>query len=1052
MRAMAGALAAAVLAVPPASAGWVAVRDPAVPAGPAVVGTFLRDAGAISADGRTWRTLSPPEGLGLGGIVRAPAGWVASAVAPCGEGCRAGVLAFSEDGFHWRVAYSATGDDAGPPVALACRAGCIAVAGDLVLTSPDGREWTEHPEAAPDLAGVEVHAVARAAAGWVAVGATAAGGWIGISADGSSWSGTPVPGALETVAVHGDTVLAVGAVSAVSTDGGVTWAVSGFPAEGLAAAWGGAGFLVAGIVARPFERLPDGGVLASPDGTSWSRVAGPYPGWRPAAALAAPQGLLLTGTGGVVRRLAGGAWRWDGPRAAEPGSISAAVAHAGELLAFAEGFDPSLVGPGPALLGRSADGLSWTWTPEPGMPVGVAAAASDGVRVVAAVRGWPVARVAVREPDGSWHVQDIAALGDAARDVTWGPPGFLVVGASPGRVALGADGASWARLEVPGLAAAGAAAAWFRGRYVVAAGRDVATSPDGVAWSVWPGALPLELDEGSHLVAGPGWLTALDGTGRAAYSEDGVTWTRVEGPQELHPGPGTVIRAAAAVADGVVAVGGGWAYRTRDGLHWAAEAVPVPGQLSAVGAAGGRAVAFSSTGAVAASVPEAPAETAWQRTVPVAAEVSGLDGTFWRTELWLANPGEVPRVAWLRWSPRGGGGPLRRSYLIPARGALLLPDVVGELGGAGAGSLTLEAGAPLAAVARSWTPAGEGGYGQALPAAVPTSGAMVLPGLRASGGFRTNLGVAAGPEGAAVTVELRGAGGSALGREAVELGPWEAVQWTRVAPDSPLAWAVVHADRPVAAYASVVDGATGDAVTVLPAAVSSAPLVVPAAAHLPGIGGTSWRTDLDLVAPGPGAARVRVELLPTAGGAVPAAAPVEVPAGGAVRVEDVVAALFPGHGVGALRIVPLEGPVAATSRTFTAGGGGTYGQTVPAVPEAAALAPGETGVLAGLRGGPAAGAWFRTNLGLVNLGDEAAEVEVVVRRGTGEAVTALHPVVPALGYLQLVRVLADAGWAVADGWAVVRPLTPGARVLAWASVVEGATGDPVLVLPVRAAP
>ena len=99
-------------------------------------------------------------------------------------------------------------------------------------------------------------------------------------------------------------------------------------------------------------------------------------------------------------------------------------------------------------------------------------------------------------------------------------------------------------------------------------------------------------------------------------------------------------------------------------------------------------------------------------------------------------------------------------------------------------------------------------------------------------------------------------------------------------------------------------------------------------------------------------------------------------------------------------------------------------------------------VLAGL----AESAAFRSNLGLVNLGDDPITVTAELHRGDGVLAGTLTRTVPARSLVITSRAFAVVGASeVASGYAVVLPDTTGARLLAWASVVDNGSGDPVLV-------
>jgi len=117
------------------------------------------------------------------------------------------------------------------------------------------------------------------------------------------------------------------------------------------------------------------------------------------------------------------------------------------------------------------------------------------------------------------------------------------------------------------------------------------------------------------------------------------------------------------------------------------------------------------------------------------------------------------------------------------------------------------------------------------------------------------------------------------------------------------------------------------------------PRLVPVVAHVAGVGGTPWRSDLALTNPTPDPMQVTLIYQPGEG------APLQVQQalGGwqTVLLEDVVAGILgQGDGRGGLQVVPpAAGPVPAVlSRTFAVAGGERLGQGMPALE----MVPGRT--------------------------------------------------------------------------------------------------------------
>lgn len=148
-------------------------------------------------------------------------------------------------------------------------------------------------------------------------------------------------------------------------------------------------------------------------------------------------------------------------------------------------------------------------------------------------------------------------------------------------------------------------------------------------------------------------------------------------------------------------------------------------------------------------------------------------------------------------------------------------------------------------------------------------------------------------------------------------------------------------------------------------------LVVPAVARAPGASGAFWKSDLLLRNPGSEELEVRLRFVPSGGGEAAEAAVTLAPH--EIRVVgDVLGSLFGvSTGAGALFLSP-EGTrvVTATSRTFTAAAGGTYGTTIAAVDLFATASPRFPVSFAG----GLAGAGYRTNAGGVDVAGRGASV------------------------------------------------------------------------------
>lgn len=230
----------------------------------------------------------------------------------------------------------------------------------------------------------------------------------------------------------------------------------------------------------------------------------------------------------------------------------------------------------------------------------------------------------------------------------------------------------------------------------------------------------------------------------------------------------------------------------------------------------------------------------------------------------------------------------------------------------------------------------------------------------------------------------------------------------------------------------------------LPAA--AAEWMVPAAAHAPGGANTNWRTDLRIVNPSGAAASVRIDLLPvgTDNSARSRSVTLSVAAHGQLSLVDVVDSRFAFTGTAALLVASSEPSLVVTSRTYNeAPGGATYGQYIPGVLTTNALAPGAAGNLIYLT----KNADYRTNVGYAGTTAAAGTVTITLFDANGTQLgSGSFPVQP-YGQFQVNDVFAQTGAPAADvARAVVTATVP---VVAYASIIDNRTGDPIALIAAR---
>ncbi len=457
--------------------------------------------------------------------------------------------------------------------------------------------------------------------------------------------------------------------------------------------------------------------------------------------------------------------------------------------------------------------------------------------------------------------------------------------------------------------------------------------------------------------------------------------------------------------------------------------------------------------------------------VPAVARLAGAHGTLWRSTLVVHNPGPTPITVELELLERGRASsfPATATLTIPAHGSSLTEDVLATLFGvvSGAGALLLEADGPIVASSRTYTSVASPGdahatWGQHVPALpiapIAATRQYLLIQLTATDAFRTNLGLVnlGYDELLAWTVPIVFAGEAPKARmltaPAHGMAQYDGLlaETGAQVPDGMFWIDTDFLSGPFLAWASVVDNGTGDAMFVPPVLPASQPVYLLGAAHAGGAGGTRWRTDLQVVGDPQLPVDYRVEWLPrNRDNREPLATEHQLAPGEAHRHADVVAGVFGATGAGALRVTPTRGQPLVSARTFNHTPLGSYGQYIPALSLSDAAAPGNTAVVVHLR----ETASFRTNLGLLNASEVEITVEIELLDAAGASLGGLAVDLPPYAFHQLERVLRRVTLDPVElAAAHLATTTPGGAFLAYASVVDTASGDPILVPATRMTP
>jgi len=204
--------------------------------------------------------------------------------------------------------------------------------------------------------------------------------------------------------------------------------------------------------------------------------------------------------------------------------------------------------------------------------------------------------------------------------------------------------------------------------------------------------------------------------------------------------------------------------------------------------------------------------------------------------------------------------------------------------------------------------------------------------------------------------------------------------------------------------------------------------VIAAATHAPGANGTFFVTDLRLF--NRQSRDVTATLIFGRSGPDFAAVNVVVPLGQVVALDDVIGVALQTAGGGQLEI---QGDVIATSRTYTRSDGGTFGQFIPAVPVAAI--PAVTFIPHVQNSDD-----YRSNVGFAEVSGASGSVDVVIFDAfSGSILSSETYAISPFGHLQIpVR-------PRADQMTVEIRVSGGAQVLAYASVIDNRSGDPMFV-------
>ncbi len=439
------------------------------------------------------------------------------------------------------------------------------------------------------------------------------------------------------------------------------------------------------------------------------------------------------------------------------------------------------------------------------------------------------------------------------------------------------------------------------------------------------------------------------------------------------------------------------------------------------------------------------------------AETSGAAGSNWKTNLAIAN--RLAGTAQLTLVYRHDGGESTRTADVPTGQVVEYENAAAELFGVpdSSGAVEVRSLFPVIVTARTFNDTAGGTYGQFLPGVEMFDGLLAgqtaaLSQLRSSSDFRTNVGfVNFGGDTAVVQTRLHDGNGQPVagGPLTDSVPPWGWHQRNRafgstVCEGCYATVSLAGGEGPIWAYASVVDNHSGDPTTVPMEIVSvlhdGGELLVAGVAEISGAAGTDWKSNV--AALNRSGRHVDGTLFYRHADGVASTA-VSLADGELVEWENVAALLGVPDSSGAAAVA-ADGPLVVTARTFNATADGTYGQFLPGLGSAAAVAPGGVGVLSQIK----RTADFRTNIGFTNFSADACDVRIRLfgADGTQKGEEILVQDVPAGGWKQQGQVFRTAGVAECPiGYAVVTADTPGCELWSYASVVDNDSGDPTTI-------
>ncbi len=428
---------------------------------------------------------------------------------------------------------------------------------------------------------------------------------------------------------------------------------------------------------------------------------------------------------------------------------------------------------------------------------------------------------------------------------------------------------------------------------------------------------------------------------------------------------------------------------------------------------------------------------------------------WWRSDVAVVNrSSQAANVTLKVYAPSG----TKTSTLqLGGNAQALLKDVAGQMGiAADSGPLEVTSDQDVFVTGRTYSQVdATHTYGQDYDGAEPSSllaaaQSAWLPQLTQNALFRTNIGITnTGTTTANVTVTLYDAAGNPTGwSQTKDYAPAEFYQYDQPflaggGIDSGYAKVTVNSGSGVVAYASVIDQATGDPTTInmkAGATVGTAPFShwLPAVIHKDVPSRNAWwRSDVAVVNRSSQAANVTLKVYAPSGTKT---STLQLGGNAQALLKDVAGQMGIAADSGPLEVTSDQ-DVFVTGRTYSqVDATHTYGQDYDGAEPSSLLAAAQSAWLPQLT----QNALFRTNIGITNTGTTTANVTVTLYDAAGNPTgwSQTKDYAPAEFYQYDQPFLAGGG--IDSGYAKVT-VNSGSGVVAYASVIDQATGDPTTI-------